>query len=174
MSRQDRIRGLTLAVTIPKNTTQINIGTFWKCRRRSGHKTSHTIPLYLHMKPDRPDAEVHTVSFVTRLRNTHTYTPDTLDPQHATFTLPLPKTPRSIHVGLYADTDGDQLALRVGFTTRTQEEGLTRYDTPSRLISTLAKSIERTCLLHIHNIWIHRCDTDDKTKLLEDKIHRSR
>jgi hypothetical protein len=95
------------------------------------------------MTPDRPDEEVHTVSLVTRLRNTRTYTPDNLDPKHAIFTLQLPKTPHSIHVGLYAGTDEDQLALRAGFTTRTQAEDLTRYCTPPWLLSTLAKSTER-------------------------------
>ena len=63
------------------------------------------------MTPDRPDEVVHTVCLVTRLRNTHTYTPDDLDPQHAVFTTPLPETPRSIHVGLHAGTDTDKLAL---------------------------------------------------------------
>jgi hypothetical protein len=149
VSRQDRLSGLTLAATIPKNTIQINTGAFWKGRRRSGHKTSNTIPLYIHMKHDRPDEEVHTVSLVTRLRNTRTYTPDNLDPQHAIFTLPLPETPHSIHVGLYAGTDEDQLALRAGLTTRTQAEDLhTIWYTPSAALHTRQK--HRTCMPPTH------------------------
>jgi hypothetical protein len=120
VSRQDRISGLTLAITIPKNTIQINTWAFWKGRRRNGHTT-----------PDRPDEEVHTVSLITKVRNTRTYTQDKFDPQHAIFTTLFPDMPRSIHAGLHACTDGDQLALRAGFTTRAQALELTQYGTPS-------------------------------------------
>jgi hypothetical protein len=104
--RQKCISGLKLAATIPKNTImQINTGAFWKGRRRSGHNASNTDPLYVHITPDRPDEEVHTVCLITRLRNTRTYTPDVLDSQHAVFTAPLPETPSSIHDGVRAGTD---------------------------------------------------------------------
>ena len=174
VSRQDSISGLKLIATIPKNTMQLNSGAFWKGRRRSGHKTSNTIPLFIHMTPDCPKEDVHTVGLITRLRNTNTYKPDDLDAQHAVFSAPLPETPTSIHDGVRTGTDADKLALRAGFITRAQAQDLTRNGTPSRLTSTLAKSIERTCLQHTHNIWVNRCDTDDKPQLLEDKAHRGR
>ena len=145
---------------------QINTGAFWKGRRRSGHKTSNTNPLYVHRTPDIPQEEIHTVCLITRLRNTHTYTPEVLDSQHAVFTAPLPETPNSIHDGVRAGTDADKLALRAGFITRAPAQELTRYGTPPRLTSTLTKSIERTCLQYTHKIWVNRCDTDDKPQLL--------
>ena len=174
VSRQDSISGLKLIATIPKNTMQLNTGAFWKGRRRSGHRTSNTTPLFIHMTPGCPKEEVHTVGLITRLRNTHTYEPDDLDAQHAVFSVPLPETPSSIHDGVRTGTDADKLALRAGFITRAQAQELTRHGTPTRLISTLAKSIERTCLQYTHRIWVNRCDTDDKPQLLEDKIHRGR
>ena len=61
VSRQDCISGLKLVTTIPKKTMQINTGAFWKGRRRSGHKTSNTTTLYIHMTPDCPKEEAHTV-----------------------------------------------------------------------------------------------------------------
>jgi hypothetical protein len=114
------------------------------------------------------------VCLITRLRNTHTYAPEVLDSQHAVFIAPLPDTPSSIHDGVRAGTDADKLALRAGFIIRSQTQELTRYGTPPRLTSTLAKSIERTCLQYTHKIWVNRCDTDDKPQLLDDKIHRGR
>ena len=114
------------------------------------------------------------MGLITRLRNTHNYTPEALDSQHAVFTVSLPEMPNSIHDGVHAGTDADKLALRAGIITRAQAQELTRYGTPSRLTSTLAKSIERTCLQFTHKIWVNRCETDDKPQLVEDKLHRGR
>jgi hypothetical protein len=63
--------------------------------------------LYVHMSPDCPEADVHTVTTVTRVHNTHTYTPETSDAQHAIFSTPLPETLHSIHIGLNTGTNED-------------------------------------------------------------------
>ena len=66
------------------------------------------------------------------------------------------------------------LALRAGFLTEHQGNNIVENGTSCILLSTLAASLERTCLSHSHATWTERNKTPDRQKLIDDKLHRLR
>ena len=86
----------------------------------------------------------------------------------------MPETPQSVaDCILGRATPVECLAIQAGFTTQDQMESMVRNGTPRRLITSLATALQRTCLEHAHNTWLHRNKTPDMDTINADARHRA-
>jgi hypothetical protein len=97
ISKDDRISGLTKAVSIPEGTIQINTSAFWKGRHKNTISTTNTTDLFVHMSPSFTQQDANTVDLITRIHNTLKYDRKTTDAMHAIFTEAMHETPPTIH-----------------------------------------------------------------------------